>query len=68
MPGWAGNATYKYVKDLGHWPSILSSMIGKLLEKLFSDRSNKLRFAILHIEGGRDPLSRLKLRSLFNNQ
>jgi hypothetical protein len=39
-----------------------------LLEKLFSDRSNKLRFAILHIEGGRDPLRWLKLRSLFNNQ
>ncbi len=68
MPGWARNATYKYVKDLGHWPSILSSMIGKLLEKLFSDRSNKLRFAILHIEGGRDPLRWLKLRSLFKNQ
>jgi hypothetical protein len=57
MPSWGRNATYKYVKDFGHWPSILSFMIGKLLEKLFSDRSNILRFVILHIEGERDPLS-----------
>jgi hypothetical protein len=56
MLGWARNATYKY-KDFGHWPSILSFMIGKLLVKLFPDRSNTLRFVILHIEGGRDPLS-----------
>jgi hypothetical protein len=57
MPGWARNVTYKYVKDFGHWPLILSFMIGKLLKKLFLDRSNTLRFVIFHIECGRDPLS-----------
>jgi hypothetical protein len=46
--------------------SFTTGRLGRLFEKLFSDRSRTLILELAHIEGGSDPLSLLKLRFLHN--
>jgi hypothetical protein len=61
-------ARFKFVKDFGQMNifSFTTGRLGRLFEKLFSDRSRTLILELAHIEGGSDPLSLLKLRFLHN--